>query len=36
MVLAVPTYAVTKTIALSIVRFLKIRKEATTPPDPTG
>lgn len=36
MVLAVPTYAVTKTIALSIVRFLKIRKDATTPPDPTG
>lgn len=36
MVLAVPTYAVTKTIALSIARFLKIRKEATTPPDPAG
>lgn len=36
MVLAVPTYAVTKTIALSIVRFFKIRKDATTPPDPTG
>ena len=36
MVLAVPTYAVTKTIALSIARFLKIRKEATTPPGPTS